>query len=203
MSVTYNARGGMTSGSSSTIPYGSTIHGTVRSIDTYNRTISVDRGFGSYLTVSFDANTPVYFSGRTYSPTNLEVGDEIDIRTSDLGSGRLGAQDITVTRSMSGTSSGSSTSSNLSTIRGTVRSVDTYNRTITLDSANWISGFQGNTSGSTLTVHYDTNARVDSNGQLYPITNLERGDVIEVQIQNSSGTNLAQRIFLVRDVNSR
>src|SRR2546430_16621615 len=56
MSVTYNARGGMTSGSSSTIPYGSAIHGTVRSIDTYNRTISVDRGFGSYLTVSFDAN---------------------------------------------------------------------------------------------------------------------------------------------------
>lgn len=201
MDVTYNARGGMTSSSgSSTIPSGSTIHGIVRSIDTYNRTFTVDRGFGSNLVISYNANTPVYFNNRTYSVTNLEVGDEIDIRTSDFGGGRLGAQDITVTRNASGSSS-SSSSTSTSTIRGTVRSIDTVNRTIILDSSTWISGFKSSTIGSTMTVRYDTSTRVDYQGQLHPITNLERGDVIEVQVTGSGSNTWAQRIFLVRDVN--
>ncbi len=205
MDVTYNSRGGMTSGS--TVPYGSFAHGTVRSVDTYNRAISIDRGYGSTMTVYYDANTPVYFNGRTYSPSNLEVGDEVDIRTSDLGRGRLGAQDITVTRSMSGTSSNGTygSPSNYATIRGTVRSVDTYNRTIALDSTTWMSGFRGNnTRGNTITVQYDPNARVSVNGQLYPLTDLQRGDVVDVQVQNDGGsTYYAQGITLVRDVNQR
>ncbi|MEK6371129.1 MAG: hypothetical protein AABO58_00355 [Acidobacteriota bacterium] len=200
MDVTYNARGGMTSSSGSTIPSGSSIHGTVRSIDTYNRTITVDRGFGSNVVITYNANTPVYFNNKTYSVTNLEVGDEIDIRTSDLGSNRIGAQDITVTRNASGNTS--SPSSSTSTIRGTVRSIDTYNRTISLDSASWISGFKSSTSGNTMTVQYDTNTRVDYQGQLHPITNLERGDVVDVQVTGTGSSPFAQRIILVRDVNN-
>src|SRR5262245_54994896 len=142
MTVTYNARGGMTS--SSTIPSGSTIHGTVRSIDTRNRTLALDRGFGSNLVISYNSSTPVYYNNRTYSITQLEVADEVDIRTSNLGGSSLGAQDITVTRSIS--AGGTASSSNLSTLRGTVRSVDTYNRTITLDSTSWMSGFRSSTS---------------------------------------------------------
>jgi hypothetical protein len=197
MDVTYNARGGMASGS--TIPSGSTVHGIVRSIDTYNRTFTIDRGFGSNVVVSYNANTPVYFNNKTYSVSNLEVGDEIDIRATDLGSGRIGAQDITVTRSASSTS-GSTTSA--STIRGTVRSVDTVNRTITLESATWMSGFQSSTSGSIMTVRFDNATRVDYQGQLHPVTNLERGDVIDVQVSGSGSSMFAQRIFLVRDVNN-
>ena len=53
-----------------------------------------------------------------------------------------------------------------------------------------------------MTISYDTNARVDYNGTLYPVTNLERGDVVEVQVvNNGSSNNFAQSIVLVRDVN--
>ena len=98
----------------------------------------------------------------------------------------------------------SSSSSNYSTIRGTVRSIDTYNRTITLDSTSWMSGFRSTNNGSMITVSYDTNARVDYNGTMYPVTNLERGDVVEVQVANNgSGSSnwFAQSIVLVRGVN--
>jgi len=204
MDVTYNAHGAMTS--STNLPAGSILHGTVRSIDTYNRTMTVDRGYGSTLVLNYNANTPVYYNSRTYSPSDLEVGDEVDIRTTDLGSSRIGASDITVTRSINGSGSTgtSASSSNYATLRGTVRSVDTYNHRITLDSTSWLSGFNSSTSGNTLTVNFDTNARVDNNGQLYPITNLERGDVVDVQVSGGSSSSFfAQRITLVRDVNNR
>lgn len=207
MDVTYNSRGGMASGSNGTYgTYGSVMHGTVRSVDTYRRTISVDRGSGSYVNVEYNTNTPVSFNGRSYSPADLEPGDEIDIRTSNLGSGRTGAQDITVTRtvngigSSNGTYGSSSSSSSVSTMRGTVRNVDTVNRTIELDNTSWVSGFRTNT-GTRFTVHYDPNVSVDYNGQLYPVTNLERGDVVDVQVQNMGSSNyLAQRFVLLRNV---
>lgn len=206
MSVTYNSRGGMASGSNGTYgTYGSVMHGVVRSIDTYRRTISVDRGTGSYMTIEYNTNTPVSFNGRSYSPADLEAGDEIDIRTNDLGSGRVGAQDITVTRTVNGMGSNgtygsSSSSSNISTIRGTVYSIDTNNRTIELDNTSWISGFRTNT-GSRFLVHYDPNASVDVNGQMSAVTGLERGDVVEVQVQNLGSSNsVAQRFVLVRNV---
>jgi len=201
MNVTYNAQGAMTSGTSSgTIPSGSVVHGTVRSIDTYNRTMTIDRGYGSNVVISYSANTPVYFNNRTYAVSSLEQGDEVDIRTTNGNGSYIGASDITVTRSINGTN-GSTSSSSYSTIRGTVRSIDTTNRTITLENSSWISGFQSSTGGNLMTIRYDSNSRVDYQGQLHPITNLERGDVVDVQV--SSPSNLfAQRILLVRDVNS-
>ncbi|HEX7421046.1 MAG TPA: DUF5666 domain-containing protein [Thermoanaerobaculia bacterium] len=192
---------------------GSTLHGTVRSIDTNRRTISVDAGYGSYSTIQYDSNTPVYFNGGNYTPSDLEVGDEIDVRASSIGSNRYQAQDITVTRSISGTgstnngTSGTYGQTNGSTIRGTVLSVDTNRRTITLQGVNF-TGFDRNTqNGGTITVQYDTNTSVDVQGQAYPVTGLQRGDVVDVQVgsgtYNSNSNYFAQRIFLVRDVNQR
>jgi len=201
MDVLYNARGSMAS-SGSSAPYGvSSVHGTVRSIDTYARTISVDPGYGSYMTINYASNTPVYYNNRTFAISDLEVGDQIDAHVSDLGGGRFNAQDITVTRSVNG--SGGTYGSQLSTIRGTVRYVDPSTRTISMDSPTWMSGFQTNP-GSAMTIQYDSSAQVNYQGQLHPVTNLERGDVIDVQIQKLSGGNyLAQSITLVRDVNAR
>jgi cell envelope opacity-associated protein A len=52
-----------------------------------------------------------------------------------------------------------------------------------------------------LAIHYDSTARVDVSGQLYPLSNLERGDVIDVTLEpNGSSNYLAQRITLVRNV---
>jgi Domain of unknown function (DUF5666) len=201
MTVTHN----VSAGSSSGMPaYGTNLRGTVRYIDSSRRTLEVDRFGGGTVTVDFDTNTPVYFDNRTFRVTDLERGDEVDIRTRDLGSGRMAATDITVTRSISGTG-GAGTTSNNSIIRGTVRYVDTSRREIELESTNWISGFNsGSTSASRRIIRYDANTRVDVSGQLQPVSGLEAGDIVEVQVDNPNSTTLfASRIFLVRDVRGR
>lgn len=198
VTVTQDVSGGTGSPS-----YGSSLRGTVRSIDTSRRTIELDRGYGSTVVVEYGVSTPVYFNNQTYRVADLERGDEIDIRAQDLGSGRFSAQDITVVRNVSGgTGTGTYPSSNYSTIRGTVRNIDTGRRTIELESANWISGFNtGAGTNSRMIISYPTNAGVEISGQMYPISGLERGDVIEVQVSNTGGsTYTADRIFLVRDV---
>jgi hypothetical protein len=204
MDVTYDARGGMASSSPSSPTYGngSVITGTIRSIDTSRHTMSVDAGYGSYVTVDWVSNTPVYFNGRTYAPGDLEVGDQVNVRVSGGNGSRVSAQDITVTRSISGTGSNNGTYSNgIQTVRGTVRYIDTAARTIQLESTSWMNGFQTNTGGNTITIRYDPTARVDVSGQLYPLSNLERGDVIDVTLEaNGSSNYLAQRITLVRNV---
>jgi hypothetical protein len=202
MTVTYNSTGGMTSGSTPNDSYGSSIRGTVRYIDTNRGTIEVARSSGSNVIVEFTTSTPVYYNNKTYRAADLEVGDQIDIRYRDLGNGRVSAQDISVTRSISDT--GGTTSTNYATIRGTVRSIDTARRTIQLESTTWRSGFTGNTgSGNLITISYDTGMGVDVNGQTQALTGLERGDVVDVQVQTSNtnaSTYWAQRISLVRDV---
>jgi hypothetical protein len=203
MDVTYNARGGM---ASSSPPYGnygngSVISGTVRSIDTYRHTMSLDPGHGSYVTVDWVSNTPVYFNGRTYAPQDLEVGDQVNVRVNGGNSSRVSAQDITVMRSISGSSRNGTDSNGTQTVRGTVRYVDAASRTIQLESTSWMNGFQTNTGGNTSTIHSDPTARVDVSGQLYPLSNLERGDVIDVTLEpNGSSNYLAQRVTLVRNV---
>jgi hypothetical protein len=201
MRVLRDVSGGSTSPGGTGDTYGSTVRGTVTYIDSSRRTIEVDRGYGSKVMVEFDSTTPVYFNNQTYRVTDLERGDEIDIRVRDLGSGRLLAQDVTVTRSISGGTSGSQ--SGTSTVRGTVSYVDTARRTIELTSASWINRFDaGSSAGNRIVIQYGTSASVEVSGQMYPIGGLERGDVIEVQVTNAGSTTpLAQRIILVRDVN--
>lgn len=180
-----------------------TIRGTVRYVDTSRRTIEVDRGYGTTVFVEYDTATPVYFGNQTYRPADLERGDEIEIRTRDLGSGRFAAQDITVTRNVSGGSlPGSSSSASMSTIRGTVRSIDFDRRLIDLESASFISGFNSGagTGTNVVTVHFDANAQIDVSGRMQSVSGLERGDVIEVRVTNSGGQYWADRLYLVQDV---
>lgn len=208
MTVLQDVSGG--SHSSSTFPsYGSAIRGTVRYIDTSRRTIEVDRGNGSVMTVSYDVNTPVSYNNQTYRVADLERGDEIDIQVRDLGSGRYVAQEINVVRNVSsGTFGGSTTSAQSATVRGTVRYIDTSRRTIELESASWRSNFNTGSgsmnNSSRITIAYDTNTNVDVSGRLYPVSGLEVGDVIEVQVSNANSSRpFANRILLVRDVNNR
>lgn len=187
--------------------YGSNIRGTVRYIDTSRRTIEVDRGNGSVMTVSYDVNTPVSYNNQSYRVADLERGDEIEIQVRDLGSGRYAAQQIYVTRNVSSGTYGSGTMSQQSaTVRGTVRYVDTSRRTIELESASWRSNFNTGSgmNNNRMTVSYDANTSVDVSGRLYPVSGLEVGDVIEVQVSNANATvPFATRIMLVRDVNNR
>ena len=208
IAVTYDA----TAGSSLPPPsqtYGSPVRGTVRYIDASRRTIELDRNTGGSLVLDFENSTPVYFNNQSYRVTDLERGDEVEIRVRDLGGNRWIAQDVTVIRSVSGTNNGTwndNSSTTRSTIRGTVASIDRSRRTFQLQGANWISGFNTGAGGSsmgTITVQYDDNTSVDVNGSLHPMNGLERGDIVDVQVSGSGSTYFAQRVYLVRDVNNR
>jgi hypothetical protein len=195
MTVTYNVN------ASSSYPnngsYSSTVTGTVRNVDTYRRTIEVDPGYGQTVIVNYDPNTTVSYNGRTYRPQDLQRGDQVSINVYNNM-----AQSISVNRSISNNGTYGNNNSNYATVRGTVRYVDTANHTIQLDQTNWISGFNTNTYGTTMTVQYDPNTtNVDISGRLYPVAGLERGDVIDVQMSNAgSSLSFAQRITLVRNV---
>lgn len=192
------------------------IRGTVDHVDVNSRSIYLTdvNGYSSKLAgtgggdtarVYYDDQTPVTFQGENFRPQDLERGDEVSVRAGQTSSsGQLIAESIYVTyNSRDGTTSyGGNDDPSDSTIRGTVRSIDTYSRTIALDSTSWVSGFKPSAIGNTITVQYDTGTRVEYQGQLHPITNLERGDLVDVQVTNSGGSNYyVQRITLVRDVN--
>ncbi|MGZ8796597.1 MAG: DUF5666 domain-containing protein [Thermoanaerobaculia bacterium] len=202
MSVLYDVRTRSSdpSGNYPNDTYGTTVHGSVRSVDTSRRTITLNDSYGRTTTVQYSTNTPVTYNGQRYSPADLETGDEIDVRVDNLGGGQYAARDITVTRSVS--NNGSYGSTTQSTIRGTVRYVDTTRRTIELDSVTATNFNRGSGSTGTFIVQYDPNTQVNVQGQLYPISGLERGDVIEVQVDNlGNGNYIARQINLVRDVN--
>ena len=203
MTVTYNANPNGTTTTNGGVYASNNYSGTVRYVDTAHRTIELDRGYGSNMILAYDPNTTVMYNGRSYQPGDLEVGDQVTIYTRDIGGGRLVAQNIDVTRSMTSSSGTSGGSNNYATLRGTVRSVDTYNHTITLEQTSYVSGFlpNGGSRSSVITVQYDTNARVNVSGSMQPISGLERGDVIELQAQDLGNSNwMATSISLVRDV---
>jgi hypothetical protein len=164
--------------------------------------------------VYYDNRTTLNYQGQDFRPDQLERGDEVTVNVGQSGN-QLIAQTMDVTyNTRGGMASGSNdtygnpsspaypSSQQFSTIRGTVRSVDTRNQTIELENTNWVSGFRSNNSNSSrFVVRYDQNASVDYNGQMYPLTNLERGDVVDVQLQDLGSSNyVAQRLVLVRNV---
>jgi hypothetical protein len=197
------------------------IRGTVDSVDARGQSIyltnvsgynGLNSGSSRSLRVYYDNRTTLNYQGRSYRPDQLERGDEVTVNVDQSGN-QLIAQSMEVTYNTNGgMASGSNgtyyppsspypSSTQYSTIRGTVRNVDTVNRTIELENTNWVSGFRTNNSSSRFVVRYDPNASVDYNGQMYPLTNLERGDVVDVQLQDFGNANyVAQRLVLVRNV---
>jgi hypothetical protein len=218
--------GDILGGSSNQGAYNDTIRGTVDYVDVNNRSIYlVNTNYNTNLAnggssgrsvrVAYDNNTSVVYQGQNHRPEDLERGDEVEIRVNQSGSTMV-ADAVTVLRDVSQASSSStypsypnsSSNSNYATVRGTVRYVDTARRTIELEQTSWSSGFTGYPNGSnnnTIIVQYGTNASVDVGGRANAVSGLERGDVVDVQVDRNtnSSTYFADRITLVRDVNNR
>jgi len=204
--------------------YSDTLRGTVDSVDVnshsiyltnvsgYSNLANSNGSYGRSVRVYYDNRTSVSYQGQGFRPEDLERGDEVEIRTAASGAS-LVAEAVTVTRDISQASSSnypsypnSGSSSYGATVRGTVRSVDSGRQLIELESPNWISGFNpGAGNSSRVYVQYSTNVGVEVNGRVSAVTGLERGDVVDVMVdRNSSGSTFyANRIILVRDVNSR
>jgi hypothetical protein len=84
-------------------------------------------------------------------------------------------------------------------VRGTVSYIDTNARRIDLDVA-YINNLRNTNGGQRGSIYYDNNTRVVYQNNEYNVTDLERGDEIEVRGVNDNGRYLAQTITVVRDV---
>lgn len=87
----------------------SEIQGTVNLVDQQAQRIDLtvyatnglrDRNNNGVSSVYYDSRTRVLYQNQAYLPTDLERGDEIDVRLSNGGSGRYYADTITVTRNV-------------------------------------------------------------------------------------------------------
>jgi hypothetical protein len=179
------------------------------------------------LVLYYDDRTTVEHDGRTYRPEDLERGDRIQADVAQTGD-RLVAQQIEVVYdATSGTDSGGTLGGDrdydrgsdrdrdydrdrdndrVSDLRGTVRYLDTRNRTVELEtSSRYGSGFapDGSSSGRStgqanrVMVHYDAQTVVEFQGRRYQPENLEQGDVVEVSVRDSGGQLLAEQITVV------
>lgn len=185
------------------------IRGTVESVDLnsrsiwlsnvsgYNTSMLSNGGTGSTVRVYYDDRTPVEFNGQSYRPSDLERGDQVAVRV-DESNNSLVAESVSVLRDVSSGSSypsypSSGSGAYESTIRGTVRYVDSSRRTIEVDRG----------SGSTTVVEFDTNTPVRYNNQTYNPVDLERGDEIDIRARDlGNGRWLATDISVVRSVSS-
>src|SRR3954471_16450735 len=127
------------------------IRGTVDSVDARSQSIlltnvtgyntGLNTGNSSSVRVYYDNRTTLNYQGQSYRPDQLERGDEVTVNVNQSGN-QLIAETMDVTyNTRGGMASGSSypsqypssnypSSQQYSTIRGTVRNVDTANRTI-------------------------------------------------------------------------
>jgi hypothetical protein len=171
------------------------LQGTVQDVDPVRRTIEIDPGLSRRsVTVWYDANTSVEHDGRRYDPEDLERGDEVRIDVREAGRGQLLADSISVARN----TAGDSYRQTMSTVRGTVRDIDLDRQTIDLEQTRLGSSFNpGNE--SLLTLQYDANTIVEYQGDRYSPTHIERGDVVDVEVQDLGRRQFAQRIVVVRD----
>lgn len=185
----------------SDLSYGLTLRGTVVQVDVADHAIEIDRPTGPNVIVKFEMNTVVRYDDQTFRPEDLERGDEVEVIFRDIDhTPHVMAENITVTRNAGGDAFGGSTLET-ATVRGTVASIDTDRRTIEIESAAWISNFNGGTTTDTrFVIEYGRRARVEASGSFEPVSGLKPGDVIELQVRNPSGSTLvAQRISIIRD----
>lgn len=184
------------------------VRGTIEDVDTNSRTIVVDgdarynlrNGGGDELVLHYDSGTDVVFEGRSYSAEDLERGDRIVARVDDSGS-RLFAEEIEVVYDVTGGVGSVDDESRLTDLRGTVRTVDTFDRTIELERTSYRSGFDTDPGTSdVVTLHYDDDTVVEYQGRFYEPENLERGDVVDVEVVETGSRLIAEEIEVISNV---
>ena len=97
---------------------------------------------------------------------------------------------------------GSPSTSQSSDVRGYVSYVDLNARRIDLD-VSYINNLrQTSSTNQRGSIYFDNNTRVVYQGRDYAVSDLERGDEIEITGFNDNGRYVAQTITVVRDVSN-
>lgn len=178
--------------------------GTVRWIDTRNRTVeieNIDWASRSQTTdrmiLDYDEQTRVLVNGRIAELRSLDRGDYVEFSATDER--RPYVRQIEVLRDTGIGSYGAD-------LRGTVRFVDTRDRYVEIErgSERWSSNFRTGTSvsGDVARIYYDDRTVVEYQGQNYTPANLERGDVVDVWTETVSGRLYSPRMVVVQNVRS-
>jgi hypothetical protein len=160
------------------------------------------------IVLAYDDSTTVEFQGRTFRPEDLEPGDRIlaEVSPSSRSSSTPLVEEIQVLSDVSG-GVGDNDDYNDPVadreLRGTVRYVDTQDRTVEVETSS--RGFTTGTTGQSgvVVVHYDSQTVVEFEGRRYQPENLERGDTVEIEIRDVGGRLLAEEILVVADARSR
>lgn len=214
---------------------GDNVRGTVERVDTRDRFIVVDRedysnnlrnGNEDEIVLYYDDRTVVQHQGRTYRPQDIEPGDRILADVDQSGSrlmveeievlydstNRTGSQDTQGTYDNDNDDYDNDTYDNdnddvrVSELRGTVRSVDTRDRTLELETSRYGSnnfstggsiGSSGSNSTRIVEVHYDAQTIVEFEGRRYQPENLERGDLVEIEIRDNGSRLMAEEILVL------
>jgi len=214
--------GGGRGSDNSTYNRSGSVQGTVASVNTRDRYVVVDvedsrynlrNGNGNQMTLYYDDRTDVEYQGKNYQPEDLERGDRIRVEVDESGSRMLAQQIEVLYDATSGSSSGTLGTydsrddsrngdygdyRNASNVRGTVRNVDTRDRTVEIETYGSDSRYSTGRS-NLVVVHYNSQTTVEFQGERYTPENLERGDEVEVDVRDSAGQLLAQQITVVRD----
>ena len=168
------------------------------------------QGGGRYF-LYYDDRTTVEYQGRTFDPQDLEPGDRVQADVTDTGDRWVAQDIHVVYDSSGGVARDGSDDRydrgdrddrrdrrdrddrygrgqdrqdrDMTDLRGTVRTVDTRNQTVEIEPS---SSSQYDSSGShgrsgVVLVQYDSSTTVQFEGRRYEPSNLERGDVVEIQ----------------------
>jgi len=212
--------GGSSTGSSTNDPYNQNINnvrGTVERVNTTERYIVVDsesttsnlrNGGDDEMVLYYDDRTTVEFQGRTFTPADLESGDRI-LADVDSNGSRLMVEEIQVLYDVTSNTSddnydddrydndndNDTYDTRTTEVRGTVRYVDTRDKTLELEPSTGRSGI--------VVVHYDSSTIVEFEGRRYQPENLERGDRVEVEVRELNGRMIAEEILVVGEAATR
>jgi hypothetical protein len=184
------------------------LRGTVERVDTRDRFIVVDaEGTGRYnlrnegdgeVVLYYDDRTVVEYQGRTYRPADLERGDRIAASVEQSGS-RLIAEQIEVLYDVtSGGVLDGDRGDRLTELRGVVRYVDTRSRVLEIEPSDTRYG-----QGDVVRVDYDADTIVEFEGRRYQPENLERGDLVEIELRDFGDRRVAREILVIEEVRAR
>lgn len=199
------------------------VRGTVRGVDTtgdcaieltdstyangsYLRNDDSPYGNGGRDAVVYcDSRTEVTHQGRSYRPDALEPGDRVVVSVRESG-GRLLAERIEVTHDVSqggGDYDDRTSPGRYADLRGEVVFVDRDRRTLELARVEvYDREVLDARSYERLTLSYDSGTTVRFEGRSYEPESLERGDLVEVELdrQRVRGQLLADEVVVVDDV---
>lgn len=186
--------------------YGDELRGTVRFVNERDRTIEVERDYDRRtINVAFDERTEVEYNNRRSDIDALRRGDRVEIDYTDRR-GQLLADEIVIVgdagygRDDDRQDDAYGDDDFNSDLRGTVAYVNAADRLFALERTNYRREFSAGDRDDRVIILFDNRTEVIYRGERgYEPANMERGDVVDVNVRPAGQDLLATEIYVVKD----